>query len=95
MSILKSFQDCTVMLNDLANAAVNARFGVVERVLTVLEGPMVTDIQSKNMVWLYEYYDVYLDPSATMEIGEPSGPSFADAGADAGVSPEEYAAWFS
>jgi hypothetical protein len=61
----------------------------------ILVGSGVTDIQSKNMEWPNEYYNSYEEPSETMEVGEPSGPRFTNAGADAGVSPEEYAAWFS
>ena len=63
--------------------------------LRIPVGSGVTDIQSKNMEWPNEYYNSYEEPSETMEVGEPSGPRFTNAGADAGVSPEEYAAWFS
>ncbi len=43
MSVIKCFQDCTVVLNDLTKAAVNARFEV-EQLLTVLEGK--TDVSN-------------------------------------------------
>ncbi len=46
MSVLKRFQECTVVLNDLSKAAVNAR-SEVQKLLTVLEGPAVTDVQQK------------------------------------------------
>ena len=47
MSVLKSFQDYIVALNDIHNAALDARFGVV-KLLTVLEEPTVTDQRQKD-----------------------------------------------
>ena len=57
MSVLKSFQECTVVLNDLSKAAANAR-SEVEKLLTVLEGPAVTDVQQK-----YDDAPLDLDPA--------------------------------
>ncbi len=43
MSVLKN---CIVVLNDLSKAAANAR-SEVQKLLTILEGPAVTDVQQK------------------------------------------------
>jgi hypothetical protein len=60
MSVLKSFQDCTVVLNDLSKAAAIAR-SEVQKLLTVLEGA-VTDAQQK-------YEDIPYDVDPVISAG--------------------------
>jgi hypothetical protein len=85
-----SHHDCLVSKCRIPTAAVAQR-----GLFRILLGSGVTDIQSKNMEWPDEFYNNYEEPAQTVESGEPSGPPFTNSGADTGVSPDEYAAWFS
>ncbi len=60
--ISKSFQECTLVLNDLSKAAAIAR-SEVEKLLTVLEGPAVTDKQQKYEGKPWEVNPIFVDDS--------------------------------
>ena len=71
MSANKCFKDCTVVLNDIAKAAANAR-SEVQKLLTVLEGPsIVNNVTQKNYNTLpYDVLDGTYFDKATL----PEGP---------------------